>query len=193
MLVSDSHKFILFHYPKTGGSSMTEVLARYLTPTVKVPEVKFGGWQPKHHYDFLQHRPIKECPYGEFSYTYFLAAFVRNPYSLVVSAWDRKTSFQDFIDKKVITKEAISTRWTQSEYLCDDQGILLVDFVGRYEQLDLDWQKFCYMTKLPKLKLSNLNNTDKGDYRQYYNEATYQIVNKLYKKDFNLFKYSEKL
>ena len=47
--------------------------------------------------------------------------------SLVVSAWDRKTSFQDFIDKKVITKEAISTRWTQSEYLCDDQGILLVD------------------------------------------------------------------
>ena len=49
------------------------------------------------------------------------------------------------------------------------------------------------MTKLPKLKLSNLNNTDKGDYRQYYNEATYQIVNKLYKKDFNLFKYSEKL
>ena len=61
MLVSDSHKFILFHYPKTGGSSMTEVLGPYLTPNIRVPEVKFMGWQTNHHYDLIQHSCITNC------------------------------------------------------------------------------------------------------------------------------------
>ena len=53
MLVSDTHKFVLFHFPKTAGTSITEVLAPYLTPNIKIPTVKFMGWQPHHHYDLI--------------------------------------------------------------------------------------------------------------------------------------------
>ena len=201
MLVSDSHKFILFHYPKTGGSSITEMLGPYLTPNIRVPEVKFMGWQPHHHYDLLQHQAVIKCmergeqeadvpkiPSG-----YFSASFIRNPYSLVVSAWEGKKSFLDFVVNEVVTKKANFAKWTQFEYLCNDQGNILVDFVGRYEQLETDWQKFCYLVRLPKLELPNLNTSNKGDYRQYYNETTYRIVNKMFKNDFNFFKYSEEL
>ena len=203
MLVSDSHKFILFHYPKTGGSSMTEVLGPYLTPSFKSPEVKFMGWQAKHHYDSVQHSSIINCMYAaenqagvpRYPNEYFKASFVRNPYSLVVSAWDGKMSFHDFVTKvlpsgKVFMKEYF---WTQHQYLSNDRGNILVDFVGRFEHLEIDWQKFCYLTRLPKLKLPNLNTSDKGDYRQYYNEQTYRIVNKIFKNDFNFFKYSQEL
>ena len=201
MLVSDSHKFVLFHYPKTGGSSMTEVLGPYLNPKLNVPKVKFMRWQSDHHIDLIQHRPITECiRAAEINATvpsipkgYFRASFIRNPYSLVVSAWEGKKSFLDFVVNEVVTKKANFAKWTQFEYLCNDQGNILVDFVGRYEQLETDWQKFCYLVRLPKLELPNLNTSNKGNYRQYYNEKTYRIVNKMFKRDFNFFKYSEEL
>ena len=201
MLVSDSHKFILFHYPKTGGSSMTEMLGPYLTPHIRMPAVKFMGWQSIHHYDSVQHSRITDCIYAaenqagvpRFPKEYSKASFVRNPYSLVVSAWDGKMSFQDFVTKELSTRKAFISQWTQHQYLSNDRGNILVDFIGRYEHLEIDWQKFCYFTRLPKLKLSNLNTSDKGDYRQYYNEQTYRIVNKIFKNDFNFFKYSEEL
>ena len=201
MLVSDSHKFILFHYPKTGGSSITEVLGPYLTPNIRVPEVKFMGWQSNHHYDSVQHNRIINCMYAaenqagvpRYPNEYFKASFVRNPYSLVVSAWDGKMSFQDFVTKVLPTGKAFISQWTQHQYLSNDRGNILVDFVGRFEHLEIDWQKFCYFTRLPKLKLPNLNTSNKGNYRQYYNETTYRIVNKMFKNDFNFFKYSEEL
>ena len=194
MLVSDSHKFILFHYPKTGGSSMTEVLGPYLTPNIRVPKVKFMGWQSNHHYDSVQHSRIINCMYAaenqagvpRFPKEYFKASFVRNPYSLVVSAWDGKMSFQDFVTKELSTRKAFISQWTQHQYLSDDRGNILVDFIGRFEHLEIDWQKFCYFTRLPKLKLPNLNTSNKGNYRQYYNETTYRIVNKMFKKDFSV-------
>ena len=61
MLVSNTHKFVLFHFPKTAGTSMTEVLAPYLTPNLKIPTAKFMGWQPHHHYDLLQHQAVIKC------------------------------------------------------------------------------------------------------------------------------------
>ena len=69
----------------------------------------------------------------------------------------------------------------------------MVDFIGRYEQLEIDWQKICYLVRLPDLKLTKINTSanleqakgrttfNKGDYRRHYNKTTYQIVNKIYK------------
>ena len=203
MLVSDTHKFVLFHFPKTAGTSMTEVLAPYLTPNIKIPTIKYMGWQPYHHYDLIQHQSIRVCmkraeneaavrkiPTG-----YFRASFVRNPYDLVVSAWWPPTiSFEQFVIKEIATRKNVVTRvGPQLDFLSDDRGNILVDFIGRYEHLEKEWEKFCYLTRLPKLKLPNLNTSDKGDYRQYYNEQTYRIVNKIFKNDFNFFKYSEEL
>jgi midasin (ATPase involved in ribosome maturation) len=99
----------------------------------------------------------------------------------------------------------VSRVGSQFDFLSDHQGTILVDFIGRYEQLDIDWQKFCYLVRLPDLKLPKINTSanleqakgrttfNKGDYRQYYNRTTYQIVNKIYKRDFQFFKYSEEL
>ena len=49
MLVSDNHKFVFIHIPKTGGSSMTAVLAPFLRKPKPVPPDGTHGWQDRHH------------------------------------------------------------------------------------------------------------------------------------------------
>ena len=181
MLVSHSHKFVLFHYPKTGGSSMTYALA----PILSMKETATGPWQATHHFDLIQHRPVKECniPYG-----YFTAAFVRNPFEIVFSAWDEEQSFEEFVMEVVPDKTNIATRWTQYEYLTNS-GEKLIDFIGRVENMDMDWKKFCWINSLHNLELCKLNVSEERDYKDFYNEKTIVQVTKLFQDDLNYFGY----
>jgi len=194
MLVSDSHKFIVFHIPKTAGSSMTYELAKYLNPFVEPPQPNktFGGWQPLHHIDRIQHRPLQECRQTEFwEKTYFKASFVRNPYDLVVSAWPKDIDFTQWVIKEVATRKSLVSRWgSQYEYLSNHRNELMVDWVGKYEQMDKDWEKFCYLTKIEHNPLKRFNTSWKKPYQEYYNERTYQIVTKLFQKDLHYFGYT---
>lgn len=50
MLISDSHEFVFFHVPKTGGSSLAHALAPYLIkPVEPVLDDTQKGWQGRHH------------------------------------------------------------------------------------------------------------------------------------------------
>ena len=181
MLVSDSHKFVLFHYPKTGGSSMTYALA----PILNRKKNATGPWQAQYHLDLIQHRPVRECkiPYG-----YFTAAFVRNPFEIVFSAWDEEQSFEEFVMEVVPSKTNIATRWTQYEYLTNN-GEKLIDFIGRVENMDTDWRKFCWINSLHNLVLCKLNVSEERDYRDFYNEKTIVQVTKLFQDDLKYFDY----
>tara|TARA_Y100000034_G_scaffold90034_1_gene108420 strand:+ start:2593 stop:3207 length:615 start_codon:yes stop_codon:yes gene_type:complete len=197
MLVSDSHKFIVFHIPKTGGSSLTYELAKYLNPCYKPPDPTKGfmhmGWQPIHHIDRIQHRPVQECRHTEFwEPSYFKAAFVRNPFDLVVSAWyDKDVPFEQFVIKEVASRKNIVSRWgSQYDYLSNHRNELMVDWIGKYEQMDKDWEKLCYMTKIEHNPLKRLNSSWKKPYHEYYNQKTYEIVSTLFKKDLKYFGYT---
>ena len=198
MLVSESHKFVFFHFPKTGGSSITHGLAPFLKHNYRVPvewqtppepNEAWMGWQPNHHIDLLQHNPVRKCKYPK---EYFTASFVRNPYDLVVSAWHNKEQpFTEFVMKEVATRKNIISKYgCQLDYLSDSRGNLMVDWIGRYERLEKDWEKFCYLTKLGSLPLKKLNSSWKQPYKEYYNERTYLAVTQLYKKDLDYFGYS---
>ena len=177
---------------------MTYALAPYLRHNPKVPvewrtpphpDEAFMGWQPNHHLDLEQHSPIKNCDYPD---GYFKASFVRNPYDIVVSAWhDKEQPFEQFVMEEVATRKNIISRFgCQLDYLSDDDGNLLVDWIGRYEYLERDWKKFCYLTKVGSLPLKKLNSSWKQPYKEYYNEITYLAVTQLYKKDLDYFGYS---
>ena len=198
MLVSDSHKFVFFHFPKTAGSSITHALAPYLTHNNRVPRDwhippeptnAWMGWQPNHHIDLLQHSPVIKCNYP---YTYFKASFVRNPYDLVVSAWHNKEQpFTEFVIKEVATRKNVVTRYgCQLDYLSDDKDNVLVDWIGRFENIALDWKKFCYFTKIPWRPLKKHNTSWKEPYQEYYTERTFRIVANLFEKDIKHFGYT---
>ena len=173
---------------------MTHELAKYLNPFVEPPQTNktFWGWQPIHHIDRIQHRPVQECRQTEFwEKTYFKASFVRNPYDLVVSAWPKDVDFTQWVIQQVATRKSLVSRWgSQYDYLSNHRKELMVDWIGKYEQMDKDWEKFCYLTKIEHNPLKRLNTSWKKPYHEYYNESTYQIVSKLFQKDLQYFGYT---
>ena len=195
MLLSDSHKFAFYHYPKTGGTSITAALAPYLRYPQKVPVVDRSGWQGRHHIDGLQHEPIryvKVKPPAD----YLTAVFIRNPFDVVVSAWNiDQIPFDKFVYEEIESRQHPTLRYTLLDSIVDGDGNL-PDFIGRYENMDKDWKKFCKLVGLPKLKLPYRNikelkwNRHKSDdYRQYYTDYSRQVVSKVFGNDCMYFNY----
>ena len=196
MLLSDSHKFAFYHYPKTGGTSITAALAPYLRYPQKVPVVDRSGWQGRHHIDGIQHVPLKwvtVTPPAD----YLTAVFIRNPFDVVVSAWNiDQIPFDKFVYEEIETRQHISLRFTILESIVDEAG-RLPDFIGRHENMEADWKKFCWLVGLPKLKLPYRNIKElkwdrpkNNDYRTHYSAYSRQVVEQIFRNDLNYFGYS---
>jgi hypothetical protein len=73
--------------------------------------------------------------------------------------------------------------------LVDDNGELLMDFVGRYENLQDDFNSLRAKLGITQT-LPHLNKSNHRDYRSYYNDHTQQLVAEHFKADIELFGYS---
>ena len=79
----------------------------------------------------------------------------------------------------------------QHEYLCDKSGNILVDFIGRFEDLESD--TLLLSKRLKKdINLSHLNFNSKLDYKEVYSDEMIYKVNQIYQKDIDIFKYTFK-
>lgn len=98
--------------------------------------------------------------------------------------------------------------WTHvrpmADLLCNKEGELLVDYVGRLENLKESFAEICRLSGLPedsKLLHSNpsrVRNPDTGElleagvkipWKDYYDKETVGFVQRYYSKDFELFDY----
>jgi len=97
-------------------------------------------------------------------------------------------------------------RFSPSFWLCDDDDNMLMDFVGRFENLQQDFDLICDRIKIPRGGLSRLRacgDTDScpwhkergihippyGLYTEYYNDESLQLANDLFQKDADYFGY----
>jgi hypothetical protein len=88
MLLSHEKRFIYFHIPKTGGSSLTWLFRDALATPGPLPAAddRGPGWQDRYHFDGRQHSAYRENAklvreHGD----YFRFAMVRNPWDLALS------------------------------------------------------------------------------------------------------------
>lgn len=144
---------------------------------------------------------------------HFKVAFVRNPYDRLVSCYINKVlfpyretrfirdipgmkkemSFKEFVKIICSLPDSKADRHVKSQYcfLTDKQGKLLPDFIGKFEDLKEDFEKACKKAGIknpPKLPHKNPSKR-KGNYKDYYDKETRRLVQKRYKKDFELFDY----
>ena len=194
MLVSDSHKFVFHHVPKTAGSSITAALAPYCNLWKgTLPEEKHG-WQVQFHNVGL-HLPVKEVinSVSDYPREYYSFAFVRNPFEVIVSAWDsnKYENFDRYVEHEIFTGLQICARRSQYEYLTDN-GTLLVDFVGRYENLSSDFYEVINEIKVPLMMLPKRNigkEKRSQDYKKYFTPLSRKTVERKFEKDLNFFGY----
>ncbi len=216
-MISYSRKFLFVHIAKTGGTSVRAALRRYRWGSwytlplwlasqidqLSRPRHKLGLKFPRH----AKAIAAKEMLPQEVFEKLFKFVVVRNPWDLQVSSYHHilrekpevlqgVKSFQDFLRFKFDPDRAYNfmldiSAELQHEYIVDLQGEVIVDFIGRYESLEADFQKICSHISIPTPKLPHLRKAqDRKDYRSYYTDDLAELVAKHYERDLELLSYS---
>lgn len=165
----------------------------------------------KFHWDYYLKKPSEWEVLRENSNAwneYFTFAFVRNPFDWMVSLYfwlinsksndmsdfARRLGFEGFL--KHLRNSIFDNfksgsgkiyRRPQSKFINDKDG-RIVDFVGRFENLNNDFNYVCKRIGV-KESLGKINAGNHKHYRKYYNENTKAIIRHLYKEDLELFGY----
>ena len=149
---------------------------------------------------------------GEELNKYLKFAFVRNPWDRSVSYYrflcqldlygpvdpSKAPSFREWILSDETSLNPHGPVWwqlrfkkkSQLEWLCDEKGELMVDFIGKYENLQRDFETVMQKLNLPCVKLPHMNSLKPEDYRSYYDSETREKVGEWFKRDVELFNYS---
>ena len=188
-------KLLFIHIPKAAGVSVHKTL--------------FGIDSPGHHLTASIHK--SRFSEKEWDQT-FKFTFVRNPYSRLYSAYNYlsqggrrrdldkeyqcKLNTYESFDAFVINglekavNEKIQHFTPQFEMITDSNGVLMVDFIGKYETLEIDFRIIQHLSKrkiIRNLKQENFATTPKEHFT--FSPQMINIVQKVYQKDFELFGY----
>lgn len=130
--------------------------------------------------------------------SYFSFGFVRNSWDWQVSVYKYILKSKNHENHKLISsmddfEEYIKWRCAdirrvrfQRDFLYSEEGKPLVDFVGRFENLNDDFQKVCnHLGINTSLGRKNVSNT--VPYQENYNEETKKMVEKTYKRVIDFF------
>ncbi len=198
MILNKEYKFIFVHIQKTAGISIKNSLFS-ITGTEKINS----------SHSFLKTLDLVSPE------EYFKFCFVRNPWDRLVSWWNmmekkgihndfskyllEAKSFSEFLEKTEIINETLdesvtdlgypkSISFNQLDYISDSRGKILVDFIGRFENINEDFLKVSKKIGFD-LNLSHLNKFDHPDYRKYYKDKDIEKVYFMYKRDIDFFCY----
>ena len=164
MLISHKKKFIFVHVPKTAGSSLTSALQSFchqpkdeainrLLSKIGVNTNWFGPYlNAKYGRKHTTAQQIKLIYPAEVFNDYYKFAFVRNPWDTMVSYYhflhsnpdchrNQKVKSLDGF-KQYLEYEIKRDKYHQTRYLTDNNGELLVDYIGRFESLNDDLIRF---------------------------------------------------
>lgn len=206
MLISYHKQFLFVHIFKTAGTSITDGLARYcFRPESTRPSnwiaFLFTNWRKIHKKPIRKHATALEIRAAldrEIFDSVFKFTFVRNPWDWQVSLYHyildhpenhgheetkKMGSFRNF----VFSREKLS--FTQTSCLVDESGNLLVDFIGKFENLNEDFQSICHKVGI-SANLPHINKSKRMGYQDYYDVETRDLTARLYAEDIERFGYT---
>ncbi|MDC0302892.1 sulfotransferase family protein, partial [bacterium] len=117
---------------------------------------------------------------------YFKFTFIRNPWDKMVSSYHFNhhkwvpagTTFEQYIQAWDSGQQITRFPPQHSDYLDEE-----VNFIGRFENLDEDYNFILKKLGLPPKELVHLNKSRHKHYKDYYNENTKEIVKRKFSKD----------
>ena len=181
--------YLFIHINKTGGSSVSLALGENEQTHLSADTIM----------NFIGNENFKE----KFSF-----AFVRNPYDRVVSQYHYRlqtnqtniktenVSFEDWIRKSYVEKDPQYFNYPlmfqpQLDWISDYENELLINFVGKFENINEDFKHICNQIGKGNLTLPHHRKSKrKKVYQDYYTPETKAIITKVFEKDLDYFKYT---
>ena len=217
MLISYRKNFLFVHIAKTGGTSIRAALRPYrwggwysipLWAASQIsqltrPRHKLGLKFPRHAKAIAAKEMLPEQVYREL----FKCAIVRKPLGSAGellashSAGETRGTRRDqdlrrFPAPEVRSGAAVRLHaghlgGTAARIHRDLQGRVIVDFIGRYENLNEDFDTICQHIGIPTPALPHLRRaTERDDYRTYYDDTLAEIVAQHYHRDLEVLGYT---
>lgn len=228
MICRDYH-CLYVHVPKTAGQSIEQFFCDRLgldwdseedrsRLLLQTNEDTSRGTEKLAHLSAIEYVADGYISQAEYDSLYKFS-FVRNPYRRLVSEYLYRNyfshrSFRDFVLHRLPEPgwdDQYRHVMPQYDMLHDANGRLLVDFVGRFENLQADFDRVCAKLGIEDTKLPHRNPSDKASrnarrkfrnlvwfngenrhshWTDYYDDTTREAVNELYRKDIETFGYS---
>lgn len=192
-------KLVFVHIPKTAGNSITSAL-KQLNPEPRQKSPKIAKHAKAFEVKYLLGKDKWE--------DYFTFSFVRNPWDLMVSSYNwwqqkaktlsghkdqakkiNKMSFADFMNSRY-GKYMINERYGNFFDWLTENNKIIVDYIGKVETINEDWEKICQLNNLEHIEMPHINKSERKNYRSYYDDNTKEIVAKRFQKSINKFNYS---
>lgn len=205
-MISHTHKFIYTRVAKTGSVALIYALRNYVNDFDRVYDIESCDYDPCH----ISSLDIQKKVPHEFN-EYFKWAFTRNPWDRLVSIWSMNKQSKNFTctfpshipDFLEFVKSLDNLDWMPKENTyrkCNKKYFNYTfgnisdftegsDFIGKFENLQNDFDFICDTIGVPRQTLSYTNKTQHHHYSEYYDDETREIVAKKYAKDIEHFGY----
>lgn len=220
MIISEEYKFIFVHIPKTAGLSVTDAFGKYGRPRGRPlyrsisRRLPFLESPARAHFRVHEAASKMVAKLSRPVFDQFLSfSVIRNPFDHAVSHYEymkqfrikstadkvAKLSFQDYLEyrmKAPFWNDTIFARMpSQSYYLCDAAGNLLVKRLIHFERLNEELEELSRDLALPDFNLRHVNKTKaaRRPMQSYYDATTEDLVRRIYAPDFDLLGYSRDL
>lgn len=176
-MIDHERRFIFLHIPRTGGTSV-ETLLR-------------GGdlWRDRPDEKHLSASEARRL-YGADAWDrYFTFTFVRNPWDRMVSLWKSRYYAQAPTLREFLVRYRPRPHEPSSPRYADILD-LNVDFVGRYERLQQDFDLVCDRIGIPRAVLPRVEVREHEHYSRYYDGASRAIVAHVHAEDIRRYGYA---
>lgn len=193
----DRLKCIYVHIPKTAGVSINKAL--------------FGNLGGGHRTIETYKKIFGPSVFDD----YYTFTFVRNPYSRLLSAYrflkdggfnEKNKSWADENLSDYDTFDEFVKEWVNEEniwlydhfkpqysYVCDINLTPEVDFVGKFESINMDFTKVCRDLNIQNnLSVHNKGKKRNACWKHFYTDYSRDKIADLYQLDFQIFKYKKK-
>lgn len=204
MVISKENRYIFVAVPKTGTTSIQNLLLEYDPTAKKYSEVINGKeYSFEEHDTALRIKRILGEHYSEFQ----TFGFIRNPYSRIISSYFFYKNGNPITSgnknpwparfKIAYTRIVPLKLWALSypyksniEHLVDEQNNVIVDYVGTFENLKEDLTKIFNALNLdiPTDQLRHTNKSDHSSYKKYFkNKIFRRAVNRIIQPDLEFY------
>lgn len=207
-MYSKTKKFIYIDIWKTASRSLVKALSPFASQhpySKKIINKVLKSFNFPEFYTFPG-RHSKAIDYlnffGEKTYNnYYKFTFVRNPFDIQVSLYHYmkmdKNHFQHELIKNLNFDQYIEWRCEkdpqlQKQFVVDYNNNVAVDFIGKYEQLNADFNIIINKFNL-NTKLEHINKSQHLEYSEYYSKQSEKMILEVFNDDFELFNYKKSL